>query len=827
MSVDYAMGALPISESKTPVFSWGAEHAGKYMYQTAYKIVAKREGNVIWDTGFVPSDEQACIYSGEELFNNDIVDVSLTLKDMDGEESRLSEKSFLVSLSDEFKAGWISLSGIKQKDVCSYSREIHTDKKVKKAVLSVCGLGIHEVYFNGKRINDTYFSPGFSDYSKVIYYSAIPIPAEEFKSINKLSVLVADGWRDNRGEWSVEMLNNHPVDLFGQQLLKAKLDIYYTDGTTVSVITDETWTGEKTRTISHLFEGEIFDEGYTPEKRKVIPAENPGGEMRVQLFEEERIHDIIKPVSVIRKDGGFLVDFGVNISGVCEIKIPADICDGREIIIRHAERVDREYNLYTENLRSAYSVDIYKTARGISGDRVWHPHFTCHGFRYVFIEGLDFCDADSVSAMHIFSDVKQKAYFSCSDTTINAIQDIIVRTEKNNIHGIFTDCPQRDERMGWMNDAVVRFEQVSYNFDASKMFYKVVKDNVVGQDLMGRITCTAPYFFGELPADPICSAFIVAAYESYLHYGDDSAIKDFYDSFKKWQSYLESRCENGILRYTHYGDWAGPADYCKAFEDPHSAVTPGELISCGYYCHNYRLLGKMADIIGNKEDKEYFTRMYKETAEKITAEWVDADTGRVASGSQGAQAFVLWLDILDDITRKKAAELLNKAVTDNEYKITTGNITTKRVFEMLCEYGYADTAFKAISGSEYPSLGYMIKRGATTVWERFEEKEHSRMDSHNHPMYGAVGSWFYEYLAGIKSIERGFKKVRIKPYFPKDMEFVNAFVDTVKGKLSVNWKRYKGEIRLWVDVPFGVTAYIYADKPYKVGSGFYSFVINE
>ena len=827
MSVDFQQCDMPVADSKTPVFSWGVEHIRKNMKQTAYRIVAKRDSKIIWDTDFVASDVQMCRYSGKELFNNDIVEWSLTVMDVEGEESCEVKKSFIVSLKDEFRTNWITVDGIKQKDVNCFNREFYTDKSIKKAVLSVCGLGIHEVYLNKKRVNDVYFSPAFSDYDKVIYYSVIPLKTEDFCGVNNLCVVVADGWRDNRGGWSTDMLRNHPVGLFGKQMLAAKLDIYYTDGTNSTICTDEKWTAEKTKTTSHLFEGEVYDEGYIPEKRKVIIAEKPNGELCPQNFCDEKMHESFRPVSVIRKNGGFLIDFGVNISGFCKIKIPKELCDGRKIVIHHAERVDREYNLYTENLRSAYSVDVYKTSKENKEDRVWHPHFTYHGFQYVFIEGMDFIDDDSVTAISVYSDVKQKSYFNCSDSVINAIQDIIIRTEKDNIHGIFTDCPQRDERMGWMNDAVVRFEQVPYNFDISKLFYKVVKDNAVLQDAMGRITCTAPYFFGELPADPVCSAFMVAAYESYMHYGDSAAITDFYDAFLKWQSYLESRTTDGILEYSHYGDWAGHAEYCMSFEDPHSKVTPSDLISCGYYCYNYRLLSKFAEVCKKPKEKEYFEKKYLETAEKMRERWVDTETGRVATGSQGSQAFGLWLGIMDGETAKKAAKLLDKAVSDNGYRITTGNITTKRVLEMLCEYGYGDTAFEVMSKNDYPSLGYMVKRGATTVWERFEEKENSRMDSHNHPMYGAVGSWFYKYLAGIKCMDAGFKSVRIKPCFPKKLEFVNARIDTVRGKLSVSWKRYKDKIYLYVDVPFGVEAYIYADKPYKVGSGFYSFIINK
>lgn len=826
LRVDFAGGAMPVTENTNPVFSWAAVHSGKNQKQTGYRITAERNGCVIWDSGYVESGEQAAVYSGEPLQNNDLIKWRLVLTDKDGVDSIAAEQSFAVSFGKCFDTTWIAPSDYEQRDVNYFKKSFSVTKQVKRAVLSVCGLGFHEVYFNGNRLDEGYFQPVFANYDKLMYYCVLQISGECFSEMNSIGIVLADGWRNNKGDWSVQMLKNHPVPMFGDQVLGARLDIYYSDGTCEAVTTDDSWSVIKTPARSHLFAGEQYDETYTSREKRAILTQKPNGILRPQTCPPEKLQERYKPVSAVSCADGFLVDFGVNIAGFCEVKIPASINDGRKIILRHSERIDDDYELYTESMRSARSVDTYITKCGKREDVIWHPHFTYHGFRYVHISGLDFVDNDTITAVAVYSDINKESSFVCSDMVINRIQQAIVQTEKCNIHGLFTDCPQRDERMGWMNDATVRFEQVPYNFDAVKMFEKVVADCACEQDALGRISCTAPYFFGCIPADPVCSAFMVAAMENLMHYGDRRTVKKYYDSFKAWNEFLKSQSSGWIVEYSHYGDWAGPAEACASLENPHSAVTPDLLMSTGYFYYNYKLLERFAAVCGYDDEIIYNRECAECVKQAILDKWVD-ENATVAGGSQGAQAFALWLGILPKELCGKAAGLLNAKVIENNYRITTGNLTTKRVLEMLCEYGYENTAFEVISRDEYPSIGYMLRRGATTIWERFEDKKNSQMNSHNHPMYGALGSWFYEYIAGIKPTKPAFDEVQIKPYFPEKLEFAKVVLDTSKGKILVEWKRSEGKVNLYVDIPFGVAAKVYAGSVHKVGSGFYKFIIGE
>lgn len=834
LSVDLCRSVPNITGSEKPVFSWGAQHGENNQFQSAYKITAYRNGGVIWDSGFVETSEQSCVYDGEELFDCDYIEWKLVLKDKDGYLSKSAVSSFIVSFGSDFKAKWISAKECKVKDTHIFAKKFGIEKKVERAVLKICGIGIHEVYLNGKRIDDNYFQPIFTSYNKRAYYTVLGLDGKLFGNDNSISVILACGNRLNLGKWSEEMLNNHPVPLFGQPVLSSELVLFFGDGTSETICTDETWKYAEGFVKSHLFEGEIFDERLFKKallkgdfegksvKIQKCPAEN----MYPQSAEVEKVVKTHKPVAVVPiRQNKFFVDFGVNISGVCRIKIPPTK-NGDEIILRHSEMLSDNCTLYTENLRSAYSVDKF-IAKKSERTRIWNPHFTYHGFRYVEVEGIESLTADDIEALEIHSDMILDGNFVCSNQVLNAVQKAIVRTELDNIHGLFTDCPQRDERQGWMNDATVRFEEVPYNFYAAKMFEKVVGDCVSEQGENGEFTCTAPYFYGEIPADPVCSASIVALYKNLMFYGDFDTARKYIKSALKWNDYLESVSVDGIVNYSHYGDWAGPADCCKSFEDAHSSVTSGQLMSSCFHLYNCIMLAEIARMLKMYDVEERCKKRAEFVRRKITEKFCDENTGLVDTGSQGSQAIALKTGLLSEDVSEKTAEIMNNAVKSAGYRITTGNLNTKFLIDMLSEYGYTDTAFSLMTREEYPSIGYMLRCGATTVWERFENKKNSEMNSHNHPMYGACGSWFYEYLAGISPKAPGFGEIVIKPHFPKDLHYVQASLETVKGQIYVKWQRSEENIKMDVYIPFGTKALIYAEKEHKVGSGFYSFVIKE
>lgn len=426
----------------------------------------------------------------------------------------------------------------------------------------------------------------------------------------------------------------------------------------------------------------------------------------------------------------------------------------------------------------------------------------------MFVEGWHgIPSADNFKAVEIYTDIKNESYFKCGSPIANAVQECIVRTEKNNIHSIATDCPQRDERMGWLNDATVRFEEMPYNFNVGTLFSKIIDDIAAEQDENGAFTCTAPFVYGQRPADPVSSSFLIAAMENLLHCGNKADIQKHYKNFKAWNECLKEHSENGIVTLSHYGDWAGPADYCgDPIDGPYSTVTPGILMSTGYHYYNYKLLERFAEILGDETEAQYNASEAERVKKAFLDKWWNEEEGIVDRGSQGSQAFALWLGILPENMQKSAARKLHEAVEAVGYRITTGNLTTRYLMDMLCKYGYTDDAWKILTREKYPSWGFMLQNGATTVWERFEFKRGSGMNSHDHPMYGSVGYWFYAYIAGLKPGKDGWQNFEVKPYLPSDLLYAEALVDTPYGNIYIKWQKQLGQTDVILEIPFGCSA---------------------
>jgi alpha-L-rhamnosidase len=396
-------------------------------------------------------------------------------------------------------------------------------------------------------------------------------------------------------------------------------------------------------------------------------------------------------------------------------------------------------------------------------------------------------------------------------------------TEQDNMHSILTDCPQRDERMAWMNDATVRFEETPYNFDIGRMFPKIVRDIRAEQRDEGQFTCCCPYYFGGLPADPVCSSYLIAAYEAWMHTGNLDLIRESFDGLAAWEDYLLSRSRNFIVEYSYYGDWAAPYYACEGGEidAAKNAQTEGILMSTGYSYLNCRLLSEMADALGRSGDAAKYRSLAGKVQSAFLEKWHDG-RGKIGKGSEGAQAFALWLGILPEDARQAAADLMAKDLTDRGYRFTTGNLCTRYLLDTLAEYGHMKEAWTLLTKETYPSWGYMIQNEATTVWERFELKKNPGMNSHNHPMYGAVGYFFYSKLAGITPLAPGWERFRVAPVLPEGLLSVHAVLDTVKGDLSVRWAVRYGKKYLFLQIPFGTKAEVdFCGIRRELGSGYH------
>ena len=826
--------------SARPVFAWGASSDTPHARQAACRVRVLADGGALWDSGWIDQPAQELPYGGPALPTSEPLTLAVTVRDQFGAVSETAEERFYVSELDALPMTWITAreDDVAEGHALYFRTGLKLTKKLRAACLYGCGLGYHQFFLNGEPVDDAVMDPAHSDYTQRCYFTMLP-GLERYLHVgdNCLSAVIGGGWRGNGGPWLKNIKDGRSILFLGEIELAAALVLIYEDGAREVVGTDGSWQyGYGPIVSNHLFNGETFDAselqpgwnlaGSAPGSfAPVRVTAAPGGKNDVMTLEPIRHQEEYAPIDVYPwGEDGCILDFGQNLAGVCRLTLPPTLAKGQTITIEHAEVLDEDGSLYAAPLRSAACRDTY-IARGDGADlRTWQPQFTYHGFRYAHVRGLGLLSKDDIVAVSLYTDVASGSFFRCGSALVNQIQHNIVLTEKANIHSILTDCPQRDERMGWMNDATVRFEETPYNFDIGRLFPKVVFDLMDEQDDAGAITCTAPFVYGGRPADPVCSSFLVAGLESLMHTGNLPLIERAYHSFARWEECLSRMTEGDILPFTRYGDWAAPAYACVDENSARSACTPGEFMSTGYYYYNAVLLRRFAEALGYGEDASRYGRLAEAVRKAMLDKWWNAEDGCVCTGSQACQSFALWLGILPEEGKKKAAERLHAELVEKNYAFTTGNLCSRYMLDVLARYGYVDDAWAILTREEYPSFGYMIQNEATTVWERFELKKHPGMNSHSHPMYGAAGYFLYAYIAGVRPASPGFERVEIQPYFPKGLLSAQAVVDTVKGDVSVRWVRRYGKLRLYVTLPFGMTGTVrFAGQETPVDSGFHYF----
>ena len=818
-----------VVEGPKIVLSWGAADDTAGARQSAYRITLSCRGEKLFDSDWTKTGEQCCEVN-VPLPKGPGIDWTLVLTDNFGNVSQEAEQTFFVGDVD-WTAPWIGPSWDDPQRPAYFRKRFTVSKPVRDARLYICGLGYFELTINGCFLGPDCLDPAFTDYTKTCQYVLFPALDLIKTGRNMIEVTVAAGWRSNGGRY---LRNCEKPAFFGPLQLSALLAIEYEDGTSETIQTGADWECARGPIVfSQLFDGETFD-ARRKRKRfgpvKTVPA--PGGVMRPMTLPPIRWQDPMEPVSVSRIEDGWLLDFGKNIAGVLRLYWKDKLTPGQTVTLRHAERLNADGTPYFDNLRGAKAMDTYIAGGSEDGESpicYWQPSFTYHGFRYVLMDGISPCECD-VSAVPLRTDLKSVGSFRCGSAVLNAIQDMVELTERDNMHSILTDCPQRDERMGWMNDATVRFEETPYNFDAAAMFKKLCRDIADAQGPDGAISCTAPMIYGNRPADPVCSSFLIAGYMAYLHSGDLSVIREQFDAYARWEECLLAHSDGLIVNYSYYGDWAAPAYACLSMENAKSAVTPGEFMSTGYSYYNCTLLARFSRLLGKTEEELRYSKLAEDILIAMRKKWYDSENKRFATGSMACQTFALWLNIAPEEDRAAMAGALRDDLVRSGCRFTTGNLCTKYLPEVLTRYGYVDEAYELLTREEYPSWGWMLQNEATTVWERFEYKDAGGMNSYCHPMYGAVGAWFYADLAGLRPLEDGWKRFSVKPHLPEKLMSCRAVLRTPRGEINLRWIKRDGKAHLQLDVPFGARAEVTFGGQESVcesGHHIFSYQLNE
>lgn len=825
----------PIGIDRIPQFSWEVDGNYEGVYQNAYRVMIAsspellEEGRAdIHDSGKVLSPESTAVTFPDIPFQSRTRYYwRVKIWDEKGTESPWSETAFYETAlldSSDWLSGWIGYVPGMPGRVLYFKGSLFTDKAVTRARAYFAGLGFSELHINGKKVGDSVLDPAQSTYSKHVYYRTYDITDLIVKGANSFVLPVAPGW-------------------LGSPRLRIQVEISYEDGT------QEIMTSDRFRSVitgplmySTVFDGEIYDarlENDDIYKPGVPPGlmnkqwawahntDDPVGEMVCQRVEPIRVvEEIIPKIVAEPEEGSYVFDAGRNLAGWAAIRTSGEA--GTEVRMRFAETLYDNGEVNQENLRNAKSEDIY-ILKG-EGTETWEPAFTYHGFRYVQIDGLPSRPEEGDIVIKVVrSDVRTTGEFNCSNPLLNDIHRMVYNTEASNLHSVPTDCPQRDERMGWLNDMTVRIEQASYNFDMSRFYPKFLTDITDTQDENGTITCVAPFRFGMRPADPVCASYLILAEKCYEFYGDRQVIAENYDAMKGWTDYLLSRSEGGILEYSYYGDWCPPRDFLL---DPNgsgvSRDTPGALMSTGYLYYCSRLIARMAGLLGKTDDASKYSGIAAQVKEAFNRKFWNEQTGGYASNNQACNSFAIYLGMPSEEMKARALENLVKDVQAHDYHLTTGNLCTKYLLEVLSENGHEDVAYRIATQTTYPSWGFMLSKGATTLWERWEYLTGDAMNSHNHPMMGSVGSWFYKYLLGLTPDfnSPGFSSFTVNPCYPEGLEFANGSLQTIKGKISVSWERKGRTVTLRVNVPGNTKAIVHVpgkDTPVEAGSGEHVF----
>lgn len=840
---EYLKSPINIDE-QNPRFTWTYQSDNGDFVQKAYKLdmaVSKQaleEGIFFWTSDKIPSNTNKVEYTGEKSLESHTKYYWRVSSWNRNDNSFVSAvDSFATSMmhTSDWIAQWITDKNDKTFGPAPMFRKtFDIEKEIESAKLYISAAAYYLLYVNGEALNDMKLDPGYTHYDKRNLYSTIDITESLRKGSNVVATVLGNGFFN--ADAPVATWDFEKAQWRDRAKMIMEIHVKYIDGTSFIIPTDDTWkTSIGPHIYNNIYSGEMYD------ARKEIPNWNnlqfddgdwdyaivtssPSPLLVSQTMQPMRVTKEIPAVSMQAfGDTVFVFDMGINLSGVCNIKLRGK--RGTKVTLTHGEllkdngRIEmRNLDIYYKPIKDVeFQTDTY-FVKG-EGEESFTPEFTYHGFRYVEVKS----DApitlkqDDLSALFIHTDLEKVGHFSCSNELLNKIWEATNQSYLSNLHSIPTDCPQR-EKNGWTADGHVAIDLALLNYDGIKFYEKWLDDFIDNQRPEGNISGIIPssgwgYDDWIGPVWDAALFIIPDALERY--YGDTRAIYKIYNTCKKYLNYLKNReDENGTVTYG-IGDWVyyntqTPTDYTT---------------TCFYYLDNV-LMARFAEITGNASEP------YKKKAENlktlINKKYFNHQTCFYANGSQTAQAVALAFGIVPEEYETKVAENLNKSIIENDYHLDFGVLGSKYVPRMLSKYGYAETAYLMATRETAPSWGNWIKSGFTTLPETWVLSPDFRDASINHVFLGDISAWMVNTLAGINyDVEnRGFENIIIKPDYIEDLSWVKGEYKSVKGVIKSEWTREGDKIRLLVTIPLNSRATIYTDKMIEVGGGRYEFVFD-
>jgi alpha-L-rhamnosidase len=711
-------------------------------------------------------------------------------------------------------------------------REFRARPAIAAARLYLTAHGVCEVELNGRPVGTDVLAPGWTSYRHRLRYHTYDVTGLLSAGDNTIDATVADGWF--RGHLGYHDLSQ----VYGDRLaLVAQLEIGYADGSTDVVGTDDAWTcAPGPIGATGLYEGERYDarpvahEWQADEWQavEVVPFDPAG--LVAPSGPPVRRTAMLRPAAISATPAGHsIVDFGQNISG--RLRITVDGPTGRTVVLRHAEVLE-DGELATGPLRSATQRDEYTLAG--TGREVWEPRFTVHGFRYAEVRGWPGeLRAEDVQAVICHTDMRRTGWFGCSDPLLNRLHDNVVWSMRDNFVDLPTDCPQRDERLGWTGDIQVFAPTASFLFDCAGLLTSWLADVAAEQRQLGTVPPFVPWLpLGELKAAAAWGdAAVIVPWVLYQRFGDLGVLRAQYPSMTAWVDDIAERAGDSMRWHSgfQYGDWLDPA---APADDPGAALTDKYLVATAYFAESTRIVGEVAGLLGAGDDQ----RRYADRAAVIRQAFNDAyvtPSGRLSSDTQTAHALALQFDLLPTAGQRTAAgRRLAELVADAGYRIATGFVGTPLICDALETAGAVDAAYRLLRQTECPSWLYPVTMGATTVWERWDSLRpdgrlnSNRMTSFNHYALGAVADWMHRTVAGLAPAAPGYRRIRVAPRPGGGLTHASAEHHSPYGRAAVAWRRDGGTFNLDLTVAPNTQAQVElpdGSAPAVVGAGLHSF----
>ena len=842
IAVDY----LPQPQGVTghPQFLWVMKSDKQNVRQTAYRLQIGKEGDFqtpVYDSQKVES-EQSTQISPEDFEMEALTGYSVRVKVWNnlGEESEWSAPaSFLSALKEpeDWRADFISVEteeADKMDSKGTYIRgKFYLNKKIKNGYLVSTALGLYHPYLNGVKVGDDEMAPGWTVYNERLLYQTHEVTSLLREGENVLGAHVGAGWY--KGRMGFENYRNiyGSITAFSAQLL-----LRYEDGTEETVVTDESFSGcDSPVLFSEIYDGELYDArkeqkgwnqpGFDDSRwKKVHKTEYPFKQLVSQAG--CKVRELI-PIDVKEvfqtPQGDTVLDFGQNLTGWVHVKVCGD--SGEKVVLNCFETLDSKGNVYTENLRTAKETLTY-ICDG-NGEAEYRPYFTFQGFRYIRVASYPGeIKKENFLAYAVHSDMEDTGYFSCSNPLLNQLQHNISWGLKGNFLDIPTDCPQRDERLGWTGDAQIFCRTATFLKNTYPFFSKWLKDVEIEQTEDGAVPHVVPDILtgmsgnnrlikeGSASATAWADVAVIAPWTLYLSYGDTRILEEQYESMKKWILFMKNHSEDSIWHFgNQFGDWVA----LDAEEGSYYGATPNDLICTAYFAYSTGLFVQMANALDKKEDVQEFQKLYDTVKDSYRRHFITPD-GHMTARTQTAQIITLYFDLALEHEKKIIIQDLLTLLKEQDGHLVTGFVGTPYFCHALSQNGCTKEAYELLLKEDYPSWLYQVKMGATTVWEHWDGLKPDGsmwspdMNSFNHYAYGAIGEWLYRTVAGMEAdpAAPGYKHIIFQPHTGGGLTFVKASYESVYGTVGSSWEENEKTVCLQLEIPVNTTATVILEE---------------